>query len=213
MSAVATVPSSPVAHIKLTTDDLQWSKRAVARAASINSLMWCEASCSWTDLLLHGKSDSVQGPSYQHTQLHRLHACSWLPFLWGLPSPGDGTADVVNAMRQSGLVRSGGLATTAVSTQQQWDESSSWAPLVCMWVDGLCLHGGREGRELGQELGRNFLNSVFIGLSQTGYIWEKYSSSTCGVCGQGGEYTVQKGFGWTNGTALHLLLRMGMTVS
>lgn len=193
---------------------MQWSHRAASRAASINSLMWSESFCRWTDLLLHGQHKTTSGNQvYRCIQLDSVHACSWLPFLWGLPSPGIDMVDIVKAMQQSGLVRNGGLATTSVSTNQQWDASSSWAPLVCMWVDGLCQHGGSEGRRLAEALGRTFLTSVAAGLSQTGYVWEKYNSSICGARAHGGEYKAQRGFGWTNGTVLHFILNIGLTVT
>lgn len=192
---------------------MQWSQRAATRAASINTLMWSKSSCCWTDLLLQGQRNTTENQAYQCSQLYNVHACSWLPFLWGLPGPEICTVDIVKAMHQSGLVRDGGLATTLVSSNQQWDASSSWAPLVCMWVDGLCQHGGSDGRRLGESLGRTFLTAVNVGLSQTGCVWEKYNSSICGDCGHGGEYQVQRGFGWTNGTVLHFLLNIGLTVT
>lgn len=36
-------------------------------------------------------------------------------------------------------------------------------------------------------------------------MFEKYDSSKVGQYGGGGEYEVQKGFGWTNGVALKLI--------
>lgn len=190
---------------------VQWSRRAAARLASIHHLMW-NARCSrWTDLLLH--NHLVEHSKFQCTQLCSVHACSWLPFLWGMPLPDKCAVDhVVAAMRTSGLVRAGGLATTAVTTGQQWDASCSWAPLVCTWVDGLCKYGSVEGVQLGHSLGETFLSAVWKGMSKTGSIWEKYSTDVCGGCGHGGEYEVQVGFGWTNGTVLHFVLNLGLSI-
>lgn len=36
-------------------------------------------------------------------------------------------------------------------------------------------------------------------------MFEKYNALAVGQPGQGGEYAVQDGFGWTNGVALHYL--------
>jgi alpha,alpha-trehalase len=42
-------------------------------------------------------------------------------------------------------------------------------------------------------------------------MFEKYDSEEIGVAGGGGEYTVQTGFGWSNGVLLELLNRYGAT--
>lgn len=120
--------------------------------------------------------------------------------------------DIVTSMKVSGLIQNGGLATTNVRTEQQWDFDSAWAPLVCLWVDGLYEHGGCDGWRLAQSLGSNFLAVVVMGLDGTGNIWEKYCTSERGACSRGGEYECQKGFGWTNGTVLHFALKLGIAV-
>lgn len=40
-------------------------------------------------------------------------------------------------------------------------------------------------------------------------MYEKYDSSKLGKRGEGGEYKVQAGFGWTNGLALYYLVSYG----
>lgn len=40
-------------------------------------------------------------------------------------------------------------------------------------------------------------------------MYEKYDATKPGARGEGGEYTPQVGFGWTNGAVLHLLLILG----
>jgi alpha,alpha-trehalase len=40
-------------------------------------------------------------------------------------------------------------------------------------------------------------------------MFEKYDSENVGQQGGGGEYEIQKGFGWTNGVAISLLHHFG----
>ena len=40
-------------------------------------------------------------------------------------------------------------------------------------------------------------------------MYEKYNSELIGSAGQGGEYTVQEGFGWSNGVALYFINKYG----
>eukprot|EP00892_Ulva_mutabilis_P008365 jgi/Ulvmu1/5900/UM026_0021.1 len=190
-----------------------WSSRAIARIRSIHRLMWHAPSKCWTDLLLVAHNEPGDALKFRCTQLHRVHACSWLPYLWGQPLPEACTVeDVIDAMIKSGLVCAGGLATTSVQTMQQWDASSSWAPLICTWVDGLHKCASAQGRQLGQLIGKTFLTAVHRGMSKSGCVWEKYNTAVCGDRGHGGEYETQMGFGWTNGTVLHFLLDLGLTV-
>jgi alpha,alpha-trehalase len=41
-----------------------------------------------------------------------------------------------------------------------------------------------------------------------GSMFEKYNAEVPGTRGEGGEYAPQAGFGWTNGVALELIMRM-----
>ena len=115
-------------------------------------------------------------------------------------------------MRECGLVRPGGLATTLVDSAQQWDRSNSWPPLVAMWVDGLQMvsreHACSSAAVLAETLSRTFLSSVAEGLDRTGYVWEKYYADAIGGAGGRGEYDAQVGFGWSIGATLHFLLTL-----
>lgn len=43
------------------------------------------------------------------------------------------------------------------------------------------------------------------GYNHSQIMYEKYDAVNPGAFGGGGEYTVQAGFGWTNGVALHFI--------
>ena len=47
------------------------------------------------------------------------------------------------------------------------------------------------------------------GSSSRGFMFEKYDARVVGIAGDGGEYDVQEGFGWTNGVALRLFADYG----
>lgn len=55
------------------------------------------------------------------------------------------------------------------------------------------------------ELSQLWLNTCYIAYHRTGFMYEKYNAFEVGVGGGGGEYTPQKGFGWSNAVALLLL--------
>jgi alpha,alpha-trehalase len=60
-------------------------------------------------------------------------------------------------------------------------------------------------KDLSLKIARNFFNSVFEGWKKHNVFYEKYDATMPGERGSGGEYTVQSGFGWTNGVTLQLL--------
>ena len=120
---------------------------------------------------------------------------------------------MVVSMQSSGLVADTGLlSTTAGVTGQQWDAPNCWPPLLCMWVDGLRMHGGDKGRTLARQLGQGYLRAVAASMDIEGCVWEKYSTGKVGETGRGGEYEPQVGFGWSNGVALHLAAACHLTM-
>lgn len=155
----------------------------------------------------------------QHCRPHctSVHAASWMPFLWGMCASSNdlqaqhNTFDanaIVGSMQQSGLVSDTGLLqTTLCHSGQQWDAPNCWPPLLCMWVDGLVEYGGDAGVSLAARLSRAFVQAVQQSMQASGVAWEKYACSGQGAAGGGGEYEVQPGFGWTNGTALHMIVQ------
>eukprot|EP00903_Cladosiphon_okamuranus_P020327 g18650.t1 len=62
-----------------------------------------------------------------------------------------------------------------------------------------------SARALASELEEAFLAGALAGWEASGGMMEKYNANDTGKGGGGGEYSVQVGFGWTNGVALDLL--------
>lgn len=72
---------------------------------------------------------------------------------------------------------------------------------------------GEEGAALAAQLAQVWLESNYAGYQQTGLMVEKYDATRPGLAGGGGEYTVQQGFGWTNGVMFKFLDTYGWNPS
>ena len=99
------------------------------------------------------------------------------------------------------LLQPHGLATTTVSTGQQWDAPNGWAPLQWLAIQGFRNYGEEQ---LAGAIAQRWVASNLEVFGKTGKLVEKYDVS--GVAeGGGGEYPLQDGFGWTNGVLRKLL--------
>lgn len=102
----------------------------------------------------------------------------------------------------------GGLTVTDRETGQQWDYPNGWAPEEWMAIKGLEQYGHHD---LAADIGRRWMARVIGTYEKSGVLLEKYDvvspeiSATGGK--GGGEYPMQIGFGWTNGTLLGLMNR------
>ena len=93
-------------------------------------------------------------------------------------------------------MQKGGLITTSITSNQQWDAPNGWAPLHWFTVQGLKHY---EYKTLAQTIKSRWLNTVEVYFKQTGKLMEKYNVCQQSDKAEGGEYDVQEGFGWTNG--------------
>jgi len=65
---------------------------------------------------------------------------------------------------------------------------------------------GCGAKQVASKIISRYIHSTFHGWRQTGHMYEKYNAmGSEGRGGQGGEYAVQIGFGWTNGVTLSFL--------
>jgi alpha,alpha-trehalase len=99
------------------------------------------------------------------------------------------------------FLKPGGWVTTNIESGEQWDAPNGWAPL--QWI---CFQGLQQYQfdELAEEGAKRWLTTLDLVFSNTGKMLEKYNVVTPGEIAGGGEYAVQDGFGWTNGTYLAL---------
>lgn len=120
----------------------------------------------------------------------------------------DQQAHIVARTIKEKLLKPGGLVATDVTSGQQWDSPNGWAPLQWMAIKGLNLYG-EDG--LAQDIAQRWMERVIGTYEKSGVLLEKYDVvnpeiSPTGGAG-GGEYPMQIGFGWTNGTLLGLMTR------
>ncbi|WP_084168259.1 alpha,alpha-trehalase TreF [Paraburkholderia acidipaludis] len=177
-----------------------FSQRAQRRAAAIERVLW--------DPKLHAFGDY----DFVHRTLtHRLTAATVYPLYAGVATRGE--AREAAAAVRAGLLRPGGLATTQVSSGQQWDEPNGWAPLQYLAVMGLRRYGENA---LAQTIATRWIATNLVYYRRTQKLVEKYdvsAAATKAASAGGGEYPLQDGFGWTNGVLRVLLLKYPHTAT
>ncbi|KAJ2823811.1 hypothetical protein GGI24_003580 [Coemansia furcata] len=121
----------------------------------------------------------------------------------------------------------GGFPATLYNSGQQWDYPSVWPPLQYVLMQAALTTGHAD---LAAQLAQKFVESVFCAWYNTGgsipgmleklpnttdsgHMFEKFDSTQVGKEGGGGEYTVQAGFGWTNGVLIWTLDMFGKSLA
>lgn len=123
----------------------------------------------------------------------RVTAASLFPLFVGASTPAE--AQAAARLVEHELLAPGGLRTTLIQSDQQWDRPNGWAPLQWIAAEGLRRYGFHD---LADEIARRWLATVTRVYETEGRLLEKYDVEAAGA-GAGGEYPLQDGFGWTNG--------------
>jgi alpha,alpha-trehalase len=100
------------------------------------------------------------------------------------------------------FLKQGGLVTTLIESGQQWDTPNGWAPLQWVAIQGLRAYGHYRLADTIKHVWIEACQSVY---KREGKMVEKYDVINPFQPGGGGEYTLQDGFGWTNGVLTALL--------
>ena len=100
------------------------------------------------------------------------------------------------------LLKPGGLVTTTAHTGEQWDAPNGWAPLQWMTIQGLRHY---EQYALADEIKQRWIDTNVAVYKAEGKLVEKYNVADPANVAGGGEYSLQDGFGWTNGVLMALL--------
>lgn len=124
---------------------------------------------------------------------------------------------VIERIADSILLEVGGVPTSLAATGQQWDYPNAWAPLQMFAVEALTMVAGVARKKDKARFDAKRLTVVQAWIDTTycgfhkhqGMMFEKYNVLQPGEPGGGGEYTVQAGFGWTNGVVLEMLAQFG----
>lgn len=161
-----------------------YGQAALRRTQAIQDLMWNTEAGAFVDYLWQERRPS-----------NALTAATLYPLFIGIATPAQVAA--VAATVERALLMPGGLATTLVTSGQQWDAPNGWAPLQWIAVIGLRRYGETH---LAEAIAERWVRKNIAGYEQTGKLVEKYDVMTTGGDeGGGGEYATQIGFGWTNG--------------
>ncbi|KAK9807093.1 hypothetical protein WJX73_003834 [Symbiochloris irregularis] len=181
---------------------------AEARRDAMNAVMYNADQGRWTDMLI--ESRNAQGVATVTVATEAPYVSNYIPLWAGLldDQPQEALA-VVDSFYHSGLIQDAGIVTSLNDSGQQWDYPNAWAPLQSMMVDALLQHGGNEGERVARSLVQAWLGNNYAGWQAIDKMVEKYNAITSGEVGGGGEYSVQTGFGWTNGVMLNFLERFG----
>ncbi len=169
-------------------------EKAEARAEALRKYFWNEERGWFCDYLSHEKK---QSPS--------LSLAGMFPLFAGVATQAQADATAAILMQQ--FLRPGGLATTLVTSGEQWDAPNGWAPLHYVAVMGLERYGYTEHAK---DIAGRWCKLNIAAFETTGALLEKYNVEDPNALATGGEYALQDGFGWTNGVLLTLMNRYGI---
>ncbi|MCC5832342.1 MAG: hypothetical protein JJU12_04790 [Chlamydiales bacterium] len=164
-----------------------YRQQAERRRAAIQEYFWDDERQYFFDY------DFVKGKRTPHFTLAGV-----FPLLFNLATE-EQAESVARTLRERFLYP-GGLVTTLVETDQQWDYPNGWPPLQWVAVCGLRNYGYLE---LASEIVRRWLKVNDFEFALTGQMLEKYNVVDPEKLPGEGEYPLQRGFGWTNGVALY----------
>lgn len=161
---------------------------------AMHQVFWNEQQGCWFDFDL-----------IKNKQIEIFFDTNLFPMFCGCAHPGLDGAKIVNYLTVNGILNySGGIPTSLISSSQQWDFPSGWAPMNWMIIIGLNLIGQHE---VAKTLASKWINRNYMIFKDCGKMFEKYNVESDCVKSQIqlGEYELQEGFGWTNSVILDLL--------
>lgn len=169
-------------------DRKQFGALADARAAAINKYLYDEATGFYQDL------NWTSGHFTGYLTLAGVY-----PLFVGLAD--NRRAASVGDVVAERFLAPGGVRTSLIDTDQQWDAPNGWAPLQYITYRGLRSYNERSTANTIRH--RWMANNERVYENVTKMV-EKYNVEDLGLEAGGGEYPVQDGFGWSNGVYLRL---------
>lgn len=173
-----------------------YSHLAQERVEAARRVLWDERRAAFIDYdWKKGESTSI------------LSGATAVPLFLQMATPEQ--AKAVSETIRKNLLKVGGLiATERTGSGQQWDSPNGWAPLQWMAVKGLNQYGYDA---LASDIAARWMGRVIGTYEKSGVLLEKYDVVNPFISPKGGkgggEYPMQIGFGWTNGTLLGLMNR------
>jgi alpha,alpha-trehalase len=175
-------------------DAADFIRRARARRVAMLRWMWDESQGAFVDV------DWQRGGRRE-----LITAATTAPLFAGLVDTDDARSHRVAATVRDRLLAQGGIATSDVDSGQQWDRPNGWAPLQWLAIKGFARCGQES---LARDIAQRWLHTVGSLYQREGKLVEKYvltHGEDGAHGGDGGEYPLQDGFGWTNGVTRRLL--------
>jgi len=167
--------------------------KAACRKKALLKYCWSPQDCFFTDYDWVGQKST------------RLRSLAGIyPLFFQIPEPAK--AKKIASVLEKYFLCAGGVATTLVTTGQQWDYPNGWAPLQYLTIAGLEKYGSTKLADTIKNRWLALNEKVFY---KTGKMMEKYDVSNLNTEAGGGEYSGQDGFGWTNGVYLMLKGNIG----
>ncbi|KAK6089253.1 hypothetical protein P3W45_001772 [Vairimorpha bombi] len=159
--------------------------------------LWNSDEESWNDL-------NIKTGKYNDK---RFYFSNIFPLFFDL-STKDDAYRVLNRYHKElfGYIGGAPISGDGVYTDHQWDFPNVWAPCIQLLVEYL---SSIDEHKMAIHVSKSFYLSVRNEYLKTGMFFEKYNCREVGKRGDGGEYPVQNGFGWTNGTIIYLLKKYG----
>lgn len=166
----------------------RFKKAAAKRKDAINEYLWDETCGFYMDYNFHHQ---------ENTKVFSLAGI--FPLYAGVA--GEAEAASVAEIIQRDFLKPGGVVTTLIENGQQWDSPNGWAPLQWITIQGLRNYGYIE---LADTIAKKWIDLNDDVFKKTHRMVEKYNVMGGDGLGSGGEYSLQDGFGWTNGVYVAL---------
>ena len=179
--------SSAIPSAVLKDDIVTFQGFAESRREGMRALLWDNSTAMYRDMNMTSGSRSTE-----------TTISNFVAFWAGLVQTEDASR-AYESFLESGLSQAGGLLTTLLETGQQWDAPNAWAPCVHLVIEGLRNLEISDAIITANQIKSTWLNTCYLAYNETGYMYEKYNAYEIGEGGDGGEYTPQIGFGWSNG--------------
>lgn len=96
----------------------------------------------------------------------------------------------------------GGLTSTDIESDHQWDKPNGWAPL--QWICAIACDN-YDDYNTAKIICNKWTNTVEHVYNKYGLLLEKYNVEDINMVSGGGEYIVQDGFSWTN--SVYMLMK------
>jgi len=160
---------------------------------AIHQVFWSETHGCWFDF------DVSTGK-----QIEVFFDTNLFPLFAGCAHDNLDGSRIVNYLNVNGILNYQGVPTSLITSGQQWDFPSGWAPMNWMVITGLKAIGQIE---VAKTLAAKWIARNYLIYKQSGRMYEKYNVVTECLRSkvEAGEYELQEGFGWTNGVILDLL--------